>query len=344
MKAAILVEQNKPLVVDEVIPHNLDVGQVLVKIEASSICGRQIGEITGAKGEDKFLPHLLGHEGGGIVEEIGPGVSLVSVGDKVVMHWRKGDGIESGFPKYQWNDKLIGGGLVTTFAEYSVVSENRITTVPASLPSEVAALMGCAVTTALGLVNNEAKLKVGQSIAIIGTGGVGLNILQAAAMVSANPIIAIDIVDEKLNLASKLGATHCINNKNNDLNGSINKIVGSKGVNVIVETSGHPQLIESAYSLTASGGRMIMVGQPHYTKGLNIKGMADNFVGKTVKDSEGGLTNPAEDIPRYVKLYEQGKLKLDEIITNRYKLDDINQAINDIRSGKVLGKCIVKCG
>ena len=342
MKAAILVEQNKPLVIDEISTNELDYGQVLVRVEVSSICGRQIGEITGAKGEDKFLPHLLGHEGGGVVEEIGPGVTTVKAGDKVVMHWRKGNGIESNFPKYLWNNDVIGGGLVTTLGEYSVVSENRLTPVPSSIPSEIAALFGCAVTTALGLVNNEARLKIGQSIAVIGTGGVGLNIIQAAALVTANPIIAIDIQNERLQMAMQLGATHSINNKNNDLVENISKIAGSKGVDVIVDTSGVPELIEVAYRLTAPGGRMIMVGQPHFSKSLTIKNFSNNFTGKTIKDSEGGATNPVQDIPRYIKLFEDGKLELEKIITNRYRLDDINLAIKDLQSGHINGKCIIE--
>ena len=342
MKAAILVNQNEPLEVDVITPSKLSYGQVLVRIEASSICGRQIGEITGSKGEDKFLPHLLGHEGGGIIEEVGPGVKSVKAGDKVVMHWRKGEGIESDFPKYDWNGKTIGGGLVTTFAEYSIASENRVTPIPDSIPSEIAALLGCAVTTALGLMNNEAKMKIGQSITIIGVGGVGLNVVQSANMVSANPIIAVDISNEKLKLAKQLGANYIVNNKDNNITSDVMDIVGSKGVDVVVETSGIPHLIESAYELTANMGRMIMVGQPHYTKDLTIKNMANNFIGKTIKDSQGGLTDPAIDIPRYIELYKNGKLDLNRIITNTYRLEDINQAIDNIKQGMVTGKCIVK--
>ena len=161
MKAAILNHLNLPLIVDEVqLPEHLECGQVLVQVDCSTICGAQIGEITGAKGEDHYLPHLLGHEGCGRVRDVGVGVDHVKIGDKVVMHWRRGLGIESTFPKYKWKDKVIGGGLVTTFNEYAVVSENRLTSIDPSIPSGVASLMGCAVTTALGLINNEARLKI----------------------------------------------------------------------------------------------------------------------------------------------------------------------------------------
>ena len=235
MKAAILYKQNEPLIVDQIEIPPLGIGQVLVNVQASSICGRQIGEITGAKGKDKFLPHLLGHEGCGIVEQIGLGVTKVKAGDKVVMHWRKGSGIEAEFPKYKWKSKFVGGGLVTTFNEYSVVSDNRLTKISSDIPSEIGALMGCAVTTALGLINNEASLKIGQPIVIIGVGGVGLNVVLGAAKVSAFPIIAIDIVKEKLKMAKALGATHTINTTAQDLDEVIQEIMGSNGIDVVVE-------------------------------------------------------------------------------------------------------------
>jgi len=188
-KAAILVEQNRPLVVTEIGRHNrgLGCGQVLVRVHAASICGAQIGEITGAAGPDKYLPHLLGHEGGAVVEEIGAGVTTVKKGDHVAMHWRKGAGIDANPPKYQWEDKVIGAGPVATFSEYAVVSENRLTRIDEDIEFEIAALMGCCITTGLGIINNDAKLKIGQSIAVIGCGGVGLSVIQGAAMVSASP-------------------------------------------------------------------------------------------------------------------------------------------------------------
>src|SRR2546426_4088147 len=141
-RAAILVENNKPLVVDEIELPVLGVGQVLVKIGVSGICGAQLGEIAAVKGPDKFLPHLLGHEGGGIVEEVGPGVTHVKPGDRVCLHWRKGTGIHAQPAKYNWRGKTVNSGWVTTFSDHSVVSENRVT--PADASFEIAALMGCA--------------------------------------------------------------------------------------------------------------------------------------------------------------------------------------------------------
>ena len=193
-RAAILVELKQPLVVDEIELPTLGVGQVLVKVLCSGICGSQLGEIDGAKGPDRFLPHLLGHEGGGIVLETGPGVKAVRQDDRVVLHWRKGVGIEADPPKYRWDGKTVNAGWVTTFNEYAVVSENRLTAVPADVDPEIAALMGCAVTTGLGVIVNNAKLSLGESIVVLGTGGVGLNVVQGAALTSAHPIVAVDLV------------------------------------------------------------------------------------------------------------------------------------------------------
>jgi S-(hydroxymethyl)glutathione dehydrogenase/alcohol dehydrogenase len=177
MKAAILTELRKPLVIAQVgLPDSLDVGQVLVKIHYSGICGSQLGEIDGAKGPDKYLPHLLGHEGSGTVMETGPGVRHVKPGDGVVLHWRKGAGIEAAAPSYTWDGRTISAGWVTTFNEYAVVSENRLTAIPADSDLEVAALFGCAVTTGMGVVHNNAKLRTGESVVIYGAGGVGLSV------------------------------------------------------------------------------------------------------------------------------------------------------------------------
>jgi S-(hydroxymethyl)glutathione dehydrogenase / alcohol dehydrogenase len=163
--AAILVELRKPLVIAEIgLPETLDAGQVLVKVLYSGICGSQLGEIDGAKGEDKFLPHLLGHEGVAKVLAVGAGVRHVKGADTVVMHWRKGRGIEAVTPKYSWEGRSVNAGWVTTFNEYAIISENRLTSIPGDSDLEVAALYGCAVTTGFGAVLNNAKLKIGESV------------------------------------------------------------------------------------------------------------------------------------------------------------------------------------
>ena len=173
-------------------------GQVLVRVEKSTICGSQIGEIDGVKGHDKFLPHLLGYEGCGRVIDVGEGVSTVKIGDLVVLHWRKGSGINAVPAKYKSGDELINSGWVTTFSEYTIVSENRCTSINTN--TKLASLMGCAVTTGFGIIENDANLKIGKNIIVYGSGGVGLNIIQAAKLRSTKKIIAIDLFDKRLNL------------------------------------------------------------------------------------------------------------------------------------------------
>jgi S-(hydroxymethyl)glutathione dehydrogenase / alcohol dehydrogenase len=207
-KAAILTELKQPLVIEEIESGPLRFGQVLVKIHCSGICGAQLNEIEGAKGPDKFLPHLLGHEATATVQEIGEGVTHVKPGDRVVCHWRKGLGLQGPGALYtSARFPRINSGWVTTFSEYSVVSENRLTKLPAGFDAEAGALFGCAATTAMGVLNNNAKLGIGESIVVLGTGGVGLNLVQFAAMVGAHPIIGVDVHDHKLEPGSSARPT-----------------------------------------------------------------------------------------------------------------------------------------
>lgn len=343
MKAAILVEQRRPLVVAEIqLPEHLDVGQVLVRVLTSGICGSQIGEINGVKGVDNYLPHLLGHEGCGLVEAVGAGVRHVTVGDKVVLHWRKGPGIEAQPPSYTWDGRKVNAGWVTTFNEYAIVAENRVTRIPAGIDPEVAALFGCAVTTGFGVVVNNAKVSIGESVVVFGAGGVGLNIVQAAAMSSGHPVIAVDLYDSKLELARSLGATHTINAAKEDAREAIQAIVGNAGIDVFIDNTGQPAVIEMGYELTkATRGRVVLVGVPKKGDTINIYSLPLHF-GKTLSGSHGGEAVPEVDIPRYLALYGAGKLELNTLITERFGLDDINQAIDGMRSGLISGRCIVK--
>jgi S-(hydroxymethyl)glutathione dehydrogenase / alcohol dehydrogenase len=339
-KAAILTELNAPLVVDEIEVPALDYGQVLVRVDRSGICGAQIGEISGVKGPDRFLPHLLGHEAGGVVVDVGPGVSHVKAGEHVCLHWRKGAGIQARPAQYKWGARTVNSGWVTTFSEHTVVSENRATPVGPSVPFEIAALMGCAVTTGLGLINNDARVKIGQSVAVLGAGGVGLNVIQGAALVSAFPIIAIDLYDHKLEMARQFGATHVINSAKEDLEAEILKITGPSGVDVFVENTGQVRLIEKAYKLTAKQGSTILVGVPRHDQDITIHSLPLHF-GKRLTGCEGGQTDPAVDIPRYLRLFAEGKLSLAPQITHRYPLEEVNRALDAVRSGEA-GRCILE--
>ena len=334
MQAAILVEPNKPLVIYEVeLPSKLDFGQVLVQVNYSGICGSQLGEIDGVKGEDPYLPHLLGHEGSGIVLEIGPNVSHVQVGDSVVLHWKPGKGIDASPPKYQWQGKPLNAGGVTTFNQLAIVSENRLTPIPATFDMKAATLFGCAVTTAFGVVNNDANIKIGQSVVIFGLGGLGFNIAQAASMVSANPIVGVDLVNSKLQLAKEFGLTDGIDGSMENMKQKILGIVGLHGADVVIETTGNSRIIEQAYKLTNPDGKTILVGVPQKGDNISIYSLPLHF-NKVLSGSHGGNAKPNLDIPRYIRLIESKKMSLDGLITHEFSLGEINQALELFRSGE----------
>jgi S-(hydroxymethyl)glutathione dehydrogenase/alcohol dehydrogenase len=338
-KAAILTESRKPLIVDEItLPDALGVGQVLVKILHTTICGAQINEIEAAKGPDKFLPHLLGHEASAVVIDIGPGVTTIKPGDTVVLHWRPSQGIQCQPPLYKWRSARLNAGWVTTFNEYAVVSENRMTLIPATYDLKVAPLLGCAITTAAGVINNDAKVKIGESVVVFGVGGVGLNVVQFARLVGAYPIVAVDLVDEKLGMAKVRGATDVLNaGKLSNLDAEIRKIVGAKGPDKVVETTGVKFIIELAYDLTHPDGICVLVGVPREKVTINTLPIHFN---KVLTGSHGGDTVPHVDIPRLIRLNQAGRVSFDGIITHEFSLDNINQALDLVRSGRA-GRVLV---
>ena len=341
-KAAILAESRKPLVVDEIaLPDSLGVGQVLVKVLYSTICGAQLNEIAAAKGPDKFLPHLLGHEASAEVLEIGPGVTNVKPGDTVVLHWRPSLGIQCQPPAYAWRGAKLNAGWITTFNEYAVISENRMTPIPDGFDLKIAPLLGCAVTTAAGVIGNDANLKVGESAVVFGVGGVGLNVVQFAHLAGANPIVAIDLIDSKLEMAKQRGATHTINpTKVEDVAGAIRKIVGDKGPDKVIETTGAKAVIELAYDLTHADGTCVLVGVP--SEKVTIYTLPIHF-NKVLTGSHGGDARPQIDIPRIIRLVKAGRLSFDGIITDEYPLDEINFALDKMRTGRS-GRILLRIG
>ncbi len=335
MKAAILEELNAPLSVKDVELTTLKFGQVLVKILVSGLCGAQLHEIKGYKGNGKFLPHLMGHEGCGIVEEVGLGVTTVKPGDKVVMHWRPGSGVEAPFPNYILDGKTISSGKVTTLSEYSIVSENRLTVIPKDTSSVLAAMLGCSLTTALGIIDNECDLKFGESIAIIGCGGVGLNLIQAAKMKSATPIYGVDINKEMHDLSTKMGVDTFVYGI---------EYIPSK-VDIIIDTTGIPEVIAQAYDQLAPSGRLILVGQPAPGRSIDLPNAVSMFdgTGKSVRATQGGRTDPEKDIPRYIQLAKKGLLDYESLHTDTFKLDEINQAFDLLKSGNA-GRIMINVG
>ena len=335
MKAAVLEKIDAPLAIKDVELTELKIGQVLVKVLVSGLCGAQLHEIRGHKGNAKFLPHLMGHEGCGIVEEVGPGVTTVKVGDKVVMHWRPGTGIEAPFPSYILEGKSMSSGKVTTLSEYSIVSENRLTAVPQDTPEDLCAILGCALTTAMGIIDNEVDLKFGESVAVVGCGGVGLNLIQAAALKSACPIYAVDNNLTKKDLCFTAGASVFIN--------SINSL--DEKVDVIIDTTGIPEVISDCINKLSNRGRMVLVGQPAPGKMVEVMNAVNLFngIGQSIKATQGGKTNPAEDIPRYVRMHQEGILDVKQFVTHRFKLDQVNEAFDLLKSGDA-GRIIIEIG
>lgn len=341
LTAAVLVEQRSPLVLASLAPPvALEVGQVLVRVRYSGICGSQLGEIDGVKGEDRYLPHLLGHEGSGEVVAIGPGVRHVAPGEKVVLHWRKGQGIDAPPPRYGWDGRTVNAGWVTTFNNWAVVSENRLTHLPAEADLRIAALLGCAVTTGFGVITNNARVTIGESVVVFGAGGVGLNIVQAAALCSAYPIIAVDRFDNRLALAETLGATHRINTRTEDARARILGILGQVGADVFVENTGSPEVIELGYEITKPQGRVVLVGVPRQGAKVALFSLPLHF-GKKLTGSHGGEALPERDIPRYEALYRHGRLRLDPLLTETFPLAEINKAIGRMRDGSLAGRCLI---
>ncbi len=336
MRAAILETINAPLTIGEVELGEIGVGHVVVKMRVSGICGAQLQEIAGNKGNAEFVPHLLGHEGVGIVEDVGPGVTKVKKGDKVILHWRKGDGIESDFPSYTFKGKTMRSGKVTTFSEYTIVSENRVTPVPEDTPDDVCALLGCGLSTALGAIENDAKVLPGESVMVVGLGGLGACFLTAARLADAGTLVAIDIHDTKKDAATVLGATVFINSAKEDVGEALMRTTGRKDVDVIIETSGNATSIANTLPLLANSGRYIMVGQPKPGESVELKNAYHLFggEGKTIKATQGGCFSPSKDIPRYIALYKTGALQVDDLVTHRATLDTINESIDLMRAGK----------
>lgn len=338
--AAVLIAQKEPLALEEIDVPPLAFGQVLVRVLVSGICGSQIGEIDGVKGPDRYLPHLLGHEGTGLVLECGEGVKTVRPDDHVVLHWRKGAGLESGTPTYGSSLGPVNAGWVTTFNQLAVVSENRVTAIPRDFDPHVAALFGCAVTTGFGVVNNNAQVKIGQSIAVFGAGGVGLHVVQGAALVSAYPIIAVDLHDERLTLAKRLGATHTINAAKGDPESEIRRVIGAAGVDVAVDNTGNVEVIETAYRVTGERGRTVLVGVPPAGGSPSFHTLPLHFE-KTLTGSHGGESRPDIDIPNYVRLCDAGRLDVGPSIARRYGLTEINEALEAVRNGALAGRVLI---
>jgi len=322
MIAALMTAVNAPLRICEVDTLPLEYGQVRVKLIASGICGAQLQELRGEKTAP--LPRLIGHEGVGEVLECGPHVSTVKRGDKVVLHWRKGAGIESDFPKYRYNGQTFSSGKVTTFASEVVVSENRCTEVPKDTNDKLCALLGCGLSTALGTIEHEVNLLMGQTVLIIGCGGLGMNLIFAAKLRHASAIAVIDVGESKSALARMLGATR--------FSTELSSV--AEQFDVVIDTTGNTEAQEQGIQRVADSGKFIMVGQPQ--SDVRIIGARHLFggEGKTIKATQGGGFRPEHDIPRYMAMNVSGMLNPVGIVSHKFRLEEINEAIEKVKRGE----------
>lgn len=330
--SAVLVETGKPLQLAELDIPVLKPGQMLVEVLYSAVCHTQLLEARGYRGPDKFVPHCLGHEGSGIVREVGPGAAKVKVDDAVVMSWIKGSGADVPGTTYQWDGRTVNSGAIATFGRFTVISENRLTALPSGVSMRDAAMLGCAVPTGFGVVFNTAAPSPGQSLAVFGTGGVGLCAVAAAAIAGCTPVIAVDVLPSKLEVARQLGATDVINAAETDPVEAIKKIVPG-GLDFAIECSGRPDvMVQALNAVRNQGGAAVVVGNARAGERMALDPLQFNL-GKRLLGTWGGDSVPDRDYPRYARLLLAGRMRLDQILSRSYSLESINEALDDLERG-----------
>lgn len=354
MKAAVLYEYNAPLKVEDLELDEPLSGEVLVKMGASGVCHSDYREI---KGEWRNwglapLPVVLGHEGAGVVEKVGEGVTSVKPGDHVILAWFPGCGrclyCVTGSPANCDNPILFQGDTrlhkgqqrinhylgVSSFAEYAVVPESGAIPIRKDVPLEGAALVGCCVPTGVGAAINTARVKAGSTVAVFGCGGVGLNVIQGAALSGAGKVIAVDTRENKLGFARQFGATHTVNASQGDPVERIKEITAGQGVDYAFEAIGNQETMAQAIMSTRKMGTACIVGQAPDTAILSFPANI-LYDERRIIGSNYGSSNPQVDMPRLLDLYIDGKLKLDELVTRTYPLDEINDAFEAMKKGEV---------
>ncbi|MDC0442682.1 zinc-binding dehydrogenase [Gammaproteobacteria bacterium] len=341
-KAAVLRKISEPLTIEEItFKGPLQRGQILVKLLFTGICGKQIEEIDEKGQPDKFLPHLLGHEGTATIIDTGSGVDKDIIGKTAVLHWMKGDGIQSSTPIYfDKQNKKINAGWVTTFNEYAVVSQNRVTVIDSKKNLDQNALFGCAASTGLGISFNQVKITKKDTVLVVGCGGVGLSLIQGLTLFHPSKIIAADISNSALRLAKKCGATHFLNTKNKDFRKKFFEITSSIGASKVFIVTGNIEAIQSSIELCQVPGECYQVGVPEFGKKISIDAFS-LMHGRNLFGSMGGQINPNRDIPKFIRLNNTGKINIENLITKRYKFKNINKGIEYMRSSKG-GRVMVK--
>lgn len=333
--AAILTEHYKPLKLEILNSELPKAGQVLVKMITSGLCGAQINEIDAVKGTDKYMPHLMGHEGYGQVLSIGEGVTKVKPSDYVILHWRKGNGCDCFGGTYSSKIGKVGSGPVTTFAQQTIVSENRIT--PISKNDDLKnlyPLIGCAISTGYGVVKYDLNLNENTPILITGAGGLGLTIAFWCKVLYNNEVILIDKFEDKRKFAEKYSNKFYSIDTNQDVFNQIGKF------KYIVDTTGSCEIISKNFNSLAKQGKLLLVGQPRVGTSLVIDNALDFFDGKTISSSDGGQFVPEKDISDIVE-YVSNNLELaNQLITHVISLKDINTGFDLMRTGQA-GRIII---
>jgi S-(hydroxymethyl)glutathione dehydrogenase/alcohol dehydrogenase len=356
MKAAVCYEYDKPLIVEDIeiaAPHT---GEVKVKIGATAICHSDIHFINGDLKAP--LPFVPGHESAGIVDEVGDDVTTVKKGDHVVVSLLRSCGVclycRTGRPNLcdsKWpldsesrlknkKGQSVGHGIrVGSMAEYVMVDKSQLVRISEDMPFDRACLLACGVITGFGAVVNRARVQPMSSVVIIGVGGVGLNAIQGARVAGAYPIIAIDMLDAKLEAAKRFGATFAINGKTSDPVQAVKDATGGRGADYVFVTVGVTSAVRQGLSMLGRRGMAVVVGLA--TQDLTSNTMEYIDAEKTLTGSFMGSTNLAVDIPKLVELYKAGTLKLDELISQRFPLENVNEAIASTRSGAALRNVLV---
>lgn len=349
--------ESRPLRIEEVELAPPGPGELLVRVRAAGLCHSDLSVIDGSR--PRVMPMLLGHEATGeVVRSEAPGFApgdtvgfafVPACGDCGPCAEGRAALCEPGAAANTAGTLLSGerrlAGLnhhlgVSGFADHAVVSARSAVKIDPELPPEIAALFGCAVLTGVGAVVNTARIQAGQSAAVFGLGGVGLSALLGAALVGAHPLVAVDVVPEKLELARSLGATAVVDARDEDAVEAVREATGG-GAQYAIETVGSGAVLGQAYAATRRGGTTITVGLPHPEQSFSIPAVSLVAEERTVKGCYLGSAVPSRDIPRYIALYRAGRLPVDRLLTSTLALDNLNAAFDTLAAGTAIRQVVL---
>lgn len=339
-KAAVITKSNKPLEIFNIKFKKPDSNQVLVKILYSAFCSSQYGEISGIKGKDNYLPHCLGHEACALVIQVGTGVNKVKKNDLVVLHWMKSNGSDAGGIKYESKDctKSINAGQITTFSEYSIVSENRLTKVPKNrFNLKILPLMGCSIPVAISTLEKILNIRVGKNILILGGGALGIPMIHYCKKMLLSNIEVFEKRTKAVKKSKIFGSSKVYKNIE-DRNLILN--LKSNFYDYIVDTTGSAKLLSKILQYP-SKGKTVLVGVPRFNQKLTINTLKLNY-GLRLLGSYGGDFSPEDDLLRYLNFFVKTNFNFKEYIDGIYSLKDINKLINDYKNQKIFGKALIK--